>query len=69
MKNEIKFKLETDFLSISKIRCRNFNCAYNLVNYTEDGWATCNLKYVEIDEKGICESKQEKDFSNIYNRE
>ena len=51
--------IETDLITVSKIRCMNFKCVYNLATYP-GGWASCNLKNVEIGEDGMCENKQER---------
>lgn len=52
-------KIETDLIVLSKIRCINTKCIFNLVTYP-GSWASCNLKYIDIDTNGMCESKQEK---------
>jgi hypothetical protein len=51
--------IETDLVTISKVRCINVKCIYNLAVYP-GGWASCNLKYIDISTNGVCENKQEK---------
>jgi hypothetical protein len=51
--------IETDLITISKVRCINTKCIYNLVAYP-GGWASCNLKHIDVGTDGMCESKQEK---------
>lgn len=51
--------IETDLITISKVRCINTKCIHNLTVYP-GGWASCNLKHIDIGTNGTCESKQEK---------
>jgi hypothetical protein len=51
--------IETDLITVSKVRCINTKCIYNLVVYP-GGRASCNLKHIDIGTNGMCENKQEK---------
>lgn len=51
--------IETDLITVSKVRCINTKCIYNLVVYP-GGWASCNLKNIGIGTDGMCENKKEK---------
>ena len=44
----IGFKIE----DITKLSCLNVSCKFNL--YKDCGYYHCNLKYVELNEVGVC---------------
>lgn len=54
------FSIRFEFENINKIMCKNLKCKYNLATQTPEGWVSCNLKRITINDKGECQEKEEK---------
>ena len=59
-------KIQLEIEPITKLYCINTACVYNLNHFPSKLGPYCNMKYIDLDEHGVCRDKRtDEDFKEL----